>query len=552
MATGSPNKVNNFVKVFDPNQQVYRPIYELPDATDQIYGGVLLSDAVNGTANAATGVTAATPAAVKSVKDTADNKLDKTATTAQTVAGPVTFSTQVVGSKGFKGSLTGNASSATKLATSRTVTVAVTGEGGDTAATSGSTSFNGTADVTINVPKIPASAIKGIIDLSHIPQGAMDKLVKVDNAAKRLALTTASVQTGDSVLQLDTGAMYIVIDDTKLNSEEGYQIYKAGTALEAEHATKADSATSADSATKATQDSAGQQIDTTYIKNLSVSGKTVTYTKGDGTTGTLTTQDTTYSNMKGATSSAAGSAGLVPAPAKGKNTSFLRGDGNWVVPTNTTYKAFTGATSSAAGAAGLVPAPAKGTTTYYLKSDGTWAVAPLTGVKGDAETSYRTGNVNITPANIGALALTGGTVTGETTFSDEVTLNNGATFGTSGSFLPATTATVNLGSSSLTFGTIYATTFSGEATSVSDGAVTNAKIADSAVTTAKIAAGNVTGATIAAKTVAEGNLADSAVTTAKLAADSVTLAKLGSDVGTVQVGSATPTDSNVLVWIKTS
>ena len=41
--------------------------------------------------------------------------------------------------------------------------------------------------------------------------------------------------------------------------------------------------------------------------------------------------------MGGATSSAAGSAGLVPAPTAGKQTSFLRGDGTWVVPTNTTY-----------------------------------------------------------------------------------------------------------------------------------------------------------------------------------------------------------------------
>ena len=48
-------------------------------------------------------------------------------------------------------------------------------------------------------------------------------------------------------------------------------------------------------ATKATQDSVGQQIDKTYIKELSISGKTITYTKGDKTTGTLTTQDTTYS-----------------------------------------------------------------------------------------------------------------------------------------------------------------------------------------------------------------------------------------------------------------
>lgn len=50
----------------------------------------------------------------------------------------------------------------------------------------------------------------------------------------------------------------------------------------------------ADTSTKATQDSAGQQINTTYIKGLSVSGRTITYTKGDGSTGTITTQDTTY------------------------------------------------------------------------------------------------------------------------------------------------------------------------------------------------------------------------------------------------------------------
>lgn len=56
--------------------------------------------------------------------------------------------------------------------------------------------------------------------------------------------------------------------------------------------------------------------------------------------------DTTYSTMGAASSSAAGTAGLVPAPAAGKQTAFLRGDGTWVVPTNTTYAA---ATTSTAG-----------------------------------------------------------------------------------------------------------------------------------------------------------------------------------------------------------
>lgn len=50
-----------------------------------------------------------------------------------------------------------------------------------------------------------------------------------------------------------------------------------------------------------------------------------------------TDTNTTYSNMGAATANAAGKAGLVPAPGAGKQTSFLRGDGTWVVPTNTTY-----------------------------------------------------------------------------------------------------------------------------------------------------------------------------------------------------------------------
>lgn len=92
-------------------------------------------------------------------------------------------------------------------------------------------------------------------------------------------------------------------------------------------------------ATKATQDGKGQNIADTYIKALSVSGRVITYTKGDGDTGTITTQDTntTYSAMTGATSGAAGKSGLVPAPAAGKQASFLRGDGAWAVPTNTVY-----------------------------------------------------------------------------------------------------------------------------------------------------------------------------------------------------------------------
>lgn len=98
------------------------------------------------------------------------------------------------------------------------------------------------------------------------------------------------------------------------------------------------------------------------------------------------TSNTTYSVMGAASGTSAGSSGLVPAPAAGKNTSFLRGDGTWVVPTNTTYSNMTGATSSAAGARGLVPAPAAGNNTLFLRGDGTWATPT------DTNTTYSAGS----------------------------------------------------------------------------------------------------------------------------------------------------------------
>lgn len=85
--------------------------------------------------------------------------------------------------------------------------------------------------------------------------------------------------------------------------------------------------------------------------------------------------DTKPVNMKGATASAAGTAGYAPAPAAGAQAKFLRGDGTWQTPDNTTYTAFKGATASAAGGTGLVPAPAAGKQDALLCADGTWAEA---------------------------------------------------------------------------------------------------------------------------------------------------------------------------------
>ena len=50
-----------------------------------------------------------------------------------------------------------------------------------------------------------------------------------------------------------------------------------------------------------------------------------------------TDTNTTYTNMSGATSSAAGKSGLVPAPAAGAQGKYLKGDGTWDTPHDTTY-----------------------------------------------------------------------------------------------------------------------------------------------------------------------------------------------------------------------
>ena len=82
------------------------------------------------------------------------------------------------------------------------------------------------------------------------------------------------------------------------------------------------------------------------VPKPSTTAGTTKYLREDGTWQVPPDTNTTYSNMTAATSSAAGKAGLVPAPAAGAQAKFLRGDGTWQTPTNTTYSA---ATTSAAG-----------------------------------------------------------------------------------------------------------------------------------------------------------------------------------------------------------
>ena len=132
------------------------------------------------------------------------------------------------------------------------------------------------------ITSLNASKLFGTIDIARLPHGALERCVIVTDDDARFKLTTADVQLGDTVKVDKTKTMYFIINESKLNSEEGYTVYTAGTATSVPWSgvTGKPSTFTPSSHTHP------------YLSALSVSGRTITYTKGDGTTGTITTQDT--------------------------------------------------------------------------------------------------------------------------------------------------------------------------------------------------------------------------------------------------------------------
>ena len=192
-----------------------------------------------------------------------------------------------------------------------------------------------------DITSLDASKItSGTISIDRLPQGALDRLIKVVDDTARFKLTTKDVQLGDSVKVTSTKKMYIVVDETKLSSEDGYEPYTA------------DSATS--------------------VPWSGVTGKPSTYTPSSHTH--TKSQITDFPTSM---------------PANGGNSSTVNGHTvNSNVPANAkftdtnTWIAFKGATTSAAGTAGYAPAPAAGAANRYLRSDGTWSIPP------DTNTTY--------------------------------------------------------------------------------------------------------------------------------------------------------------------
>lgn len=351
---------------------------------------------------------------------------------------------------------TDNAPTATKLRAARTIALsgAVTG--------SVSSDFGSNVTISTTLANFDASKIaSGTISIDRLPKAALERLIVVADDTARFALTTATAQSGDTVKVTSTGKMYLIKDESKLSSEDGYEPYTASQASSVpwsgvtgkpstftpptssatvlggikvgyttsgkNYKVQLDSSGNAyvnvpwtDNNTtynEATADTLGL-VKTGYVssgKNYAVllaNGKmyvNVPWTDSN-TTYTQATSDnlglvkigysangknypvaldgngkmyvnvpwtdtnTTYTNMGAASASAAGKAGLVPAPAAGAQAKYLRGDGTWQTPPNTTYSNMRGATSSAAGSAGLVPAPAAGKQASFLRGDGTWVI----------------------------------------------------------------------------------------------------------------------------------------------------------------------------------
>ena len=73
--------------------------------------------------------------------------------------------------------------------------------------------------------------------------------------------------------------------------------------------------------------------DDEYIKSIVINGNTITVIKSDDssvtTTITASEPSQTIEEFLGATSSASGSSGLVPAPGIGDQDKYLKGDGSW-------------------------------------------------------------------------------------------------------------------------------------------------------------------------------------------------------------------------------
>lgn len=312
---------------------------------------------------------------------------------------------------------TDNAPTATKLQAARTIALsgAVTG--------SVSSDFGSNVTISTTLANFDASKIaSGTISIDRLPKAALERLIVVADDTARFALTTATAQSGDTVKVTSTGKMYLIKDESKLNSEDGYEPYTASQASSVPWSgvtgkpstfTPPTSSATVLGGIKVGYTTSGKnykvQLDSSGNAYVNVPWTDNNTTYNEATADTLglvkigyvsngknyavllangkmyvnvpwTDNNTTY------TQATSDKLGLVKIgySANGKNYPVaLDGNGKMYVnvpwtDTNTTYTNMGAASASAAGKAGLVPAPAAGAQGKYLRGDGTWQTPPNT------------------------------------------------------------------------------------------------------------------------------------------------------------------------------
>ena len=306
---------------------------------------------------------------------------------------------------------TDNAPTATKLQAARTIALsgAVTG--------SVSSDFGSNVTISTTLANFDASKIaSGTISIDRLPKAALERLIVVADDTARFALTTATAQSGDTVKVTSTGKMYLIKDESKLNSEDGYEPYTASQASSVPWSgvtgkpstfTPPTSSATVLGGIKVGYTTSGKnykvQLDSSGNAYVNVPWTDNNTTYNEATADTLglvkigyasngknyavllangkmyvnvpwTDTNTTYGVV-----GANGSTGLVKngstvTSASGYTACPIVGGIPYYKDTNTTYANMKAATASAAGAAGLVPAPAAGKQTSFLRGDGTWVV----------------------------------------------------------------------------------------------------------------------------------------------------------------------------------
>lgn len=333
---------------------------------------------------------------------------------------------------------TDNAPTATKLQAARTIALsgAVTG--------SVSSDFGSNITISTTLANFDASKItSGTINIDRLPKAALERMVVVADDTARFKLTTATAQVGDTVKVTATNKMYLVKDDSKLNTEAGYEPYTAGQAssvpwsgVTGKPSTFAPPTSSATvlGGIKVGYTTSGKnykvQLDSSGNAYVNVPWTDNNTTYNEATADTLglvkigyasngknyavllangkmyvnvpwTDSNTTY------TQATSDNLGLVKIgySANGKNYPVaLDGNGKMYVnvpwtDTNTTYTNMGAASASASGKAGLVPAPAAGAQAKYLRGDGTWQTPPNTTYSNmGGATSSAAGAAGLVPA----------------------------------------------------------------------------------------------------------------------------------------------------------